>query len=132
MPFGLANAPATFQAYINHVLEDLLNYICVVYLDDILIYFENKDEHTLHVRIVLERLRQYKLYANLKKCFFRIKEIDFLGFIVTPDGVRMKESRVTTITKWPLSTSVRELHVRTPSQLGSRDKYWAGQESRGL
>lgn len=111
MPFGLANAPATFQAYINHALGDLLDCICVVYLDDILIYSENEDEHTLHVRMVLERLRQYKLYANPKKCFFRTKEIDFLGFIVTPDGVRMEESRVTTITEWPLPTSVRELQV---------------------
>src|SRR5438045_9757805 len=67
LPFGLANALATFQAYINKALSGLLDVFCVVYLDDILIYSQAGESHEDHIRQVLERLRQYKLYANLKK-----------------------------------------------------------------
>jgi transposase InsO family protein len=111
MPFGLANAPATFQAYINHALSDLLDKICVVYLDDILIFSENDAEHTQHVRIVLDRLRQYKLYANPIKCQFRTEEVSFLGFIIGIKGVYMEASRISTITEWPAPKSIRELQV---------------------
>jgi hypothetical protein len=66
LPFGLANAPATFQAYINQALSGLLDRFCVVYLDDILIYTQPGEDHEDQVKQVLERLRQYKLFANLK------------------------------------------------------------------
>jgi transposase InsO family protein len=111
MPFGLANAPATFQAYINHALSDLLDMVCVVYLDDILIFSNNDEEHTKHVRMVLERLRQYKLYANPAKCQFRTQEVEFLGFVVGITGVRMEASRISTITEWRAPGSVRELQT---------------------
>ena len=83
MPFGLTNAPATFQAYINEALGDLLDVICVVYLDDILIFSKSETEHAEHVRQVLERLRQYSLYVKLSKCAFSVKEVEFLSFIVS-------------------------------------------------
>lgn len=68
MPFGLANAPATFQSYINRALSDLLDTCCVVYLDDILIYSRSEEEHVHHVRMVLDRLQKYHLYCKLSKC----------------------------------------------------------------
>jgi hypothetical protein len=90
MPFRLANAPTTFQVYTNEVLEYLLDVICVAYLDDIGLYSKSAEEHTEHVRLVLDRLRQYRLYVKLSKCEFSKKEIRFLGFIVgtedNPDG----------------------------------------------
>src|SRR5580692_3006767 len=89
MPFGLTNSPATFQAYINKALSRLVDVICVVYLDDILIYSENLKDHRRHVREVFKRLRRFSLYANLKKCLFFQTEVEFLGFIVGRQGTRM-------------------------------------------
>ena len=89
IPFGLANAPATFQAYINRALIGLVDVICVVYLDDILIYSAEPADHWKHVKQVLERLRQFQLYTNLKKCQFYTKRVEFLRFIVSTDNVSM-------------------------------------------
>ena len=111
MPFGLANAPATFQAYINKALRGLVDVTCVVYLDDILIYSNDPAEHWRHVRQVLERLQEYSLYVNLKKCQFNTIEIEFLSFIVIIDGVRMDPKRIKMIKEWPKSKTHRELQV---------------------
>jgi hypothetical protein len=78
-----------FQNYIHKALGALVDDICVVYLDDILIYSENKEQHAKHVRQVLERLQQWGLYAKLSKCEFHTRYIEFLGFIVTSSGVMM-------------------------------------------
>jgi hypothetical protein len=99
MPFGLTNAPATFQGYINRALSGLVDVFCVVYLDDILIFSDNEEEHWKHVAHVLERLQRYRLYANLKKCQFAVNQVEFLGFIVSTDGVSMDPSRVDVIVK---------------------------------
>ena len=111
MPFGLTNAPATFQAYINKSLYGIVDVFCVVYLDDILIYSDNAAKHTLHVRKVLERLQQHQLYVNLKKCEFSTTRVEFLGFIITTDGVTMDQRRVDTVTSWPQPTTYREVQV---------------------
>jgi hypothetical protein len=109
MPFGLTNAPATFQAYINKALAGYLDEFCVVYLDDILIYSKNNEEHTRHLRLVLERLRKYGLYANRKKCHFYTDSVDFLGFVVSNQGVSMDVRRVETIADWPSPTSYKDI-----------------------
>lgn len=70
MPFGLTNAPATFQAYINRALAGLVDIYYVVYLDDILIYSDSREQHVRDLRAVLARLRKFALYANRKKCNF--------------------------------------------------------------
>ena len=111
LPFGLANAPATFQAYINQALRGLVDVICVVYLDDILIFSNEPAEHWRHVEMVLERLRAYGLYVNLKKCEFATKQVEFLGFIVSTDGVSMDTERVRTIEEWPQPRTYREVQV---------------------
>ena len=72
MSFGLVNASVTFQTLINKILRELINHICVIYLNDILIYFKTREKHWKCVRKMLERLRQFKLYAKLSKCFFMI------------------------------------------------------------
>jgi transposase InsO family protein len=111
MPFGLCNAPASFQAYINEALAGLVDVLCIVYLDDVLIYSKRSEDHPQHVRTVLERLRKFKIYCNLKKCKFSTTEVEFLGFIVSTKGVSMDTSRVETITEWPEPTSFKDLQV---------------------
>ena len=111
MPFGMANAPATFQAYINKALAGYIDDFCVVYLDDILIYSQNEEEHCIHVKKVLERFKQYQLFVNLKKCEFSTTQVEFLGFIVSQGGVGMDKRRVQAIEEWPAPKSYRDIQV---------------------
>jgi hypothetical protein len=111
MPFGLTNAPASFQAYINKALAQHLDHICVVYLDDILIYTHSEDL-ALHWRAVCEvlgSLRRAELFVNLSKCTFASSEVHFLGFIVGTRGVRADPARTETIMGWPRPTNIKEL-----------------------
>lgn len=100
VPFGLTNAPATFQAYINKALHGLVDDCCIVYLDDILIFSNTREEHDEHLKRICERLREAELYAKPSKCQFYQKEIDFLGFVITTKGIKMDPKRVQTIKEW--------------------------------
>jgi transposase InsO family protein len=111
MPFGLANAPATFQAYVNTAMAGLLDDFVVVYLDDILIYSKNEDEHHDHVRQVLTRLRKHNLYAKLSKCEFDVKEVEFLGFLVGINGVQADPERIRSVVEWPQPQSFHDVQV---------------------
>jgi hypothetical protein len=82
MPFGLINILAIFQAYINKVLSRIIDYFIVIYLDNIFIYFKLGEDYYTYIKIIIERLRKYKLYTKLSKYFFNIKEVEFLGFII--------------------------------------------------
>ncbi|KAF7579479.1 hypothetical protein PtrM4_037190 [Pyrenophora tritici-repentis] len=97
MPFGLCNAPALFQNYINHTLHDLLDRICTAYLDDVLIYSKNKKEHREHVRTVVGRLLDARLQIDINKCEFEVTETKYLGIIVTPTGIQMDLEKVKAI-----------------------------------
>jgi hypothetical protein len=99
MSFELANAFATFQSHINSTLREFLDVFLIVYLNDILIYSQDEEEHTNHVRRVLKRLRKYKLYAKLNKCAFDLKEVDYLKFIVEVKDIRMNFARIAIIKK---------------------------------
>ncbi len=94
MLFDLINASVIFQTYINKILTELLNDFCVVYLNDILIFFIEKIDHVYHVKQILKRLRKFKLYASLKKCAFFITKVNFLEFVVFTESVSMNLSRV--------------------------------------
>jgi hypothetical protein len=109
MPFGLANAPATFQSYVHRALGGLIDRTCVVYLDDILIYSGDEAEHDRHVEEVLDRLVQWGLFCKASKCAFLTKSVEFLGFIVTPGGVVMDPVRVQTIQEWPELTGYKDI-----------------------
>ena len=87
MPFGLLNAPASFQRFINEVLGEMMDVCMVGYLDDILIYSDSLENHQDHVQGVLQCLQKAGLYANLKKCKFHMDTMEYLGFILSPNGL---------------------------------------------
>ncbi|WVZ85347.1 hypothetical protein U9M48_032286 [Paspalum notatum var. saurae] len=87
MSFGLTNAPAFFMYLMNSVFMNELDKFVVVFIDDILVYSKNDKEHEEHLRIVLSRLREHKLYAKFSKCAFWLKEVAFLGHILSAKGV---------------------------------------------
>jgi Reverse transcriptase (RNA-dependent DNA polymerase) len=97
MPFGLTNALATFQSYINQALKGYLDITSIVFLDDIMMYSEEVEDHIKHVKQVLKRLRQFGLYAKLSKCLFNTTKVDFLGYVVGVAGILMNLRRVATI-----------------------------------
>lgn len=111
MPFRLTNAPAQFQAYINKALVGLIDVIRIVYLDDILIFSETEEEHEAHVKQVLQRLRKAKLFEKLSKCEWHTQRTEYLGYIVTPEGISIDPERVKTITEWPKPRTVRDIRV---------------------
>ena len=94
MSFGLTNAHAFYMYLMNSVFMPELDKFVVVFIDDILIYSKNKEEHAQHLRIVLTRLREHKLYAKLSKCEFWLDRVQFLGHVLTPEGISVDPSKV--------------------------------------
>ena len=92
MSFGLTNAPAAFMDLMNRVFQPYVNQFVVVFIDDILVYSKDAQEHEHHLRIVLETLREKRLYAKLSKCDFWLKEVSFLGHIMYAKGIRVDPS----------------------------------------
>lgn len=107
MPFGLTNGPATYQRYMNDVLFDYLDVFCTAYLDDILIYSDNELEHSAQVRLVLQRLQDAGLQADLKKCEFDVKRTKYLGFIISTDGIEVDPEKVSVVQEWQYPTTVK-------------------------
>ncbi|XP_053574735.1 sodium- and chloride-dependent neutral and basic amino acid transporter B(0+)-like [Bombina bombina] len=102
MPFGLCNAPATFQRFINDVFRNLLDTFLVIYLDDILIFSSNITDHIKHFKTVLSRLQAHQLYVKPEKCTFHSSDITFLGYHISSRGIYMEQSKIQTILDWPL------------------------------
>jgi len=111
LPFGLTNSPATFQRLMSSIFGDLVgpDGFMLCYLDDLLVYSKSLDEHREHLRQVLERLRQHKLYARSHKCHFGTAQTFFLGHIISAEGVRVDPAKVSAVTTWPVPTTVPEL-----------------------
>ncbi|KJZ68492.1 hypothetical protein HIM_12118 [Hirsutella minnesotensis 3608] len=109
LPFGLCNRPSTFQRFINTTLWDYLDSFCTAYLDDILVFSEDKKEHMRHVRLVLERLREAGLQVDIKKCEFGVTKTDFLGFIISTDGISVDPRKVSAILTWQTPRCKKEL-----------------------
>ncbi|WVZ70330.1 hypothetical protein U9M48_019005 [Paspalum notatum var. saurae] len=94
MSFGLTNAPAFFMYMMNSVFMNELDKFVVVFIDDILVYSKNEEEHKKHLRTVLTRLREHQLYAKFSKCAFCLREVSFLGHILSENGVAVDPSKV--------------------------------------
>ena len=111
IPFGLGNAPTTFQNMMNEILQEFLDDGVIVYIDNILIYSKDPKDHTTLVRKVLQWLRDFQMAISLEKSVFHVKTVDFLGYVVSTDGVTMNEKKVETIKAWKPPTSVREVQI---------------------
>jgi len=111
LSFGLTNAPATFQTLMNDVLRPYLDKFVIVYLDDILIYSRNREEHLEHVRLVLEALRQHKLYAKMAKCEFLQTKIGFLGHVLQQGSISTDPDKCKAIHQWPIPRDIHELRA---------------------
>nr|GEZ19210.1 hypothetical protein [Tanacetum cinerariifolium] len=109
MSFGLTNAPAVFMDLMNRVFHEYLDKFFIVFIDDILVYSKTMEEHEDHLHIVLEILRQEKLYAKFSKYDFWLGQVAFLGHIVSNDGITIGPAKVEAITKWPRPTTVTEV-----------------------
>ncbi|KAG7674262.1 hypothetical protein KSW81_006082 [Nannochloris sp. 'desiccata'] len=109
MPFGLTNAPATFQKLMNNIFADSMEKFLVVYLDDILIFSKTAEEHDRHIRYVLDRLREHQLHAGLQKCRFFQTEIEFVGYLLTAEGIHMLPKKVDAILNWPVPTTASQV-----------------------
>ena len=109
MPFGLVNAPSTFQRLINDVFRGILDHFVTVYLDDILVFSRTAEEHERHLREVFERLRAHQLYAKKKKCAFGLRQVEYLGHLIDEYGVRPDPAKVTAVVDWPTPSGVRDI-----------------------
>ena len=109
VPFGLTNAPAAFMTIMNDVFQDYVDKFVCCYLDDILIYSESWEQHMKHIELVLQRLRQVKLYAKLSKCVFGTQEVEYLGFILKAGKLAMNRNKTNAIEVWETPTSKKEL-----------------------
>lgn len=111
MPFGLSNAPATFQARINEVLHPYLDVFCTAYIDDILIYSDDLVSHRKQVRLVVQALIDAGLQLDVKKCEFEVTEVTYLGMIISTNGVRMDPAKVKAITNWEPASNLKDVQA---------------------
>ena len=112
MYFSLCNSPATFQKMMNEIFHNMLD-VCVVYIDDLMIFTptDNQEEHDRIVLEVLRRLRDNNLFVKPEKCRFRVTEVDFLGMIISCDGINRDPEKVNAILKWPELMNVKQVHA---------------------
>jgi len=99
MPFGVTNAPTIFMEYMNKILRPFLDKFIVVFIDDILIYSKTREEHTEHLRLVLSVLREKQLYVKLSKCEFWMDEVQFLGHVISAQGITVDPAKVEAVVK---------------------------------
>ena len=109
MPFGATNALAVFMDLMNRVFDPYLSQFVMIFIDDILIYSKTKEEHAEHLRIVLQTLRQEKLYAKLSKCSFWLDHVSFLGHIISRDGISVDPAKIEAVRDWLIPKSVTEV-----------------------
>ncbi|GJX38129.1 putative reverse transcriptase domain-containing protein [Tanacetum coccineum] len=109
MPFGLTNAPAVFIDLLNRVYKPYLDKFVIVFIDDILIYSKSKEEHEIHLRMVLELLKKEGLYAKFSKCEFWLQEVHFLGHVVNQNGIHVDPSKIEAVKNWKAPTTPSEI-----------------------
>ncbi|XP_026378796.1 uncharacterized protein LOC113273262 [Papaver somniferum] len=119
MPFGLTNAPTTFQYLMNDIFKDHLGKFILVLFDDILVYSPSLEDHLLHLQTTLELLRSHQLTTNISKCSFGQSEIEYLGHIITRNGVMADPAKISSMVEWPTPTNIKALRGFWDSQATS-------------
>ena len=109
MPFGLTNAPIAFIDLMNKVFLPYLDQFVIVFIDDILVYSRDEQEHEQHLKIVLQTLREKKFHAKFRKCDFWLKEVSFLCHIVFAEGIRVNLAKIEILVNWKPPRSVTEV-----------------------
>ncbi|GJV72837.1 retrotransposon protein, putative, unclassified [Tanacetum coccineum] len=109
MPFGLTNAPSTFQALMNEVFKSFLRKIVLVFFDDILIYSKSLEERVIHLRTVLEEMKRRRLYVKLSKCVFGTRQVEYLGHVISVEGVSTGPTKIKAMEEWQVLSNVKQL-----------------------
>lgn len=109
IPFGLTNAPCTFQSLMNHIFQPHLRKFILVFFDDILIYSPGWSNHLYHLEITFQILEVHNLFVKLSKCSFGEKEVKYLGHIISSDGVSANPKKLEAMVQWPSPKSMKEL-----------------------
>ena len=129
MSFGLTNAPAAFMDLMNIVFKDYLDQFVIAFINDILVYSQSESEHEQHLRLVLQRLREHRLFAKFKKCEFWLSPISFLGHIVSKEGIKVDPAKIEAVRDWPSQRMLLRLEVSLDWQVIT-GALWKG--SQGL
>ncbi|GJR70558.1 putative reverse transcriptase domain-containing protein [Tanacetum coccineum] len=111
MPFGLTNAPAVFMDLMNRVCKPYLDKFIIVFIDDILVYSKDEEEHGKHLKIILELLKKERLYAKFSKCDFWLDSVQFLGHVIDRSGVHVDPAKIKAIKSW--AAPMTPMEVRT-------------------
>jgi hypothetical protein len=109
MSFGLTNAPAYFMYLMNKVFMEYLDKFVMVFIDDILVYLRSEEEHEVHLHLALPKLQEHRLYAKLSKCEFWMKQVSFLGHIISKGGTSVDPSKVQDVLSWNVPMSVNDI-----------------------
>ena len=109
MPFGFTNALAAFMDVMNRVFKPYLDQFVVVFIDDIIVYSKNKEEHKKHLHVILQTLREHQLFAKLNKCEFWLDQIYFLSYVASNDRILVYPCKVEVVLSWKRPTTVSEI-----------------------
>jgi len=120
MPFGMTNAPTSFTCLMKGVLSKYLDKFVVVFVDEILIYSKTKEQHKEHLKIILQVLREHQLYAKLSKCDFYKDKIQYMGHVISVDGISVDPEKIKEIVKWSIPKDVSDVR----SFMGITGYYW--------
>jgi hypothetical protein len=109
MSFGLTNAPAYFMYLMDKVFMEYLDKFVMVFIDNIYVYSKSEEEHEEHIRLVMQKLRDHRLYVKLSKCEFWLKQVAFLGHIILKGGISVNPSKIQDVLSWKAPTSVGDI-----------------------